>query len=292
MTTTSPNSPYADRLTQVVAAIAKALAYLALFLGSQILVAVCFSVAVMFSVILETGTMDLLQATGLLFSYAAQMTLISNLFILAFLTIFFFARKKQVFQQIQLRPVPAPAAAGGAAVAPLLYAVVTLVLAFLPASWLADYEQAAAPLNGTGVLPFLSIALVAPVTEEVVFRGLIQSRLARALPGWPAVLLSSLLFALCHGQPVWMGYAFVLGLVLGMMAWHAGSILPGILLHLVFNTIGQILTLPPLAQADGLAVLLALLAIGAVLCLAARKGLAILFVPNTPSDRKEHDPHV
>lgn len=123
----------------------------------------------------------------------------------------------------------------------------------------------------------------------MIFRGLIQSRLAHALPGWPAVVLSALLFALCHGQPVWMGYAFVLGMVLGIMAWRADSILPSILTHIVFNAIGQVLSLPQFEQANGLVILAVLAAAGAVACLLTRRGLAHLFLP---SSEKESDPNV
>lgn len=283
------NETNSNRAVQILTALGKAIAYLALFLGSQTLVALCFSISAALSVVLETGTVDLLQMAELLTSYALPMTLISNLLTLAFLAVFFLARSKHVFQQVQLRPVPVLEAMGAASAAPLLYAVVTLALAFLPAAWMADYAQASVALNNTGLLPFLSVALAAPVTEEVVFRGLIQSRLARALPGWPAVLLSALMFALCHGQPVWMGYAFVLGLVLGVMAWRAGSILPSILTHIVFNTIGQILSLPQLAQANGLLVLAVLLLVGIAACLLTWKGLIPLF---RPSSEKEPDTNV
>lgn len=283
------NETNSNRAVQILTALGKAIAYLALFLGSQTLVALCFSISAALSVVLESGMVDLLQMAELLASYALPMTLISNLLTLAFLAVFFLARSKHVFQQVQLRPVPVLEAMGAASAAPLLYAVVTLALAFLPAAWMADYAQASVALNNTGLLPLLSVALAAPVTEEVVFRGLIQSRLARALPGWPAVLLSALMFALCHGQPVWMGYAFVLGLVLGVMAWRAGSILPSILTHIVFNTIGQILSLPQLAQANGLLVLAVLLLVGIAACLLTWKGLIPLF---RPSSEKEPDTNV
>lgn len=283
------NETNSSRAVQILTALGKAVAYLALFLGSQTLVALCFSISAALTVILETGTMDLLQMVELLTSYALPMTLISNLITLAFLLLFFLIRRKHPLQEFQLRPVSALAAAGAVSAAPLLYAVVTLVLALLPAAWMADYAQASVALSNTGLLPFLSVALVAPVTEEVVFRGLIQSRLARALPGWPAVALSALLFALCHGQPVWMGYAFVLGLVLGLMAWRTGSILPSVLTHIVFNAIGQILTLPQLAQANGLTVLAVLVLVGAAACLLTRKGLIQLFFP---SSEKESDTNV
>lgn len=283
------NESHSNRAIQILASLGKAIAYLALFLGSQALVSTGFSIAAALTVIVETGSLDLFQMLEVLMAYVTPITLASNLFTLVFLLLFFPLRRKNPLREFQLQPIPPLAAAGAVSIAPVLYGVVTLVLSLLPAAWMADYAQASAALNDTGLLPFLSVALAAPVVEEVIFRGLIQSRLAHALPGWPAVVLSALLFALCHGQPVWMGYAFVLGMVLGIMAWRTGSILPSILTHIVFNAIGQVLSLPQLAQADGLLVIAVLLLIGIVACLLTRKGLARLFLS---SSEKESDPNV
>ena len=283
------NESHSNRAIQILASLGKAIAYLALFLGSQALVSTGFSIAAALTVIVETGSLDLFQMLEVLMAYVTPITLASNLFTLVFLLLFFPLRTKNPLREFQLQPIPPLAAAGAVSIAPVLYGAVTLVLSLLPAAWMADYAQASAALNDTGLLPFLSVALAAPVVEEVIFRGLIQSRLALALPGWPAVVLSALLFALCHGQPVWMGYAFVLGMVLGIMAWRTGSILPSILTHIVFNAIGQVLSLPQLAQADGLLVIAVLLLVGITACLLTRKGLARLFLS---SSEKESDPNV
>ena len=283
------NESHSNRAIQILASLGKAIAYLALFLSSQALVSTGFSIAAALTVIVETGSLDLFQMLEVLMAYVTPLTLASNLFTLVFLLLFFPLRRKNPLREFQLQPIPPLTAAGAVSIAPVLYGVVTLVLSLLPAAWMADYAQASAALNDTGLLPFLSVALAAPVVEEVIFRGLIQSRLAHALPGWPAVVLSALLFALCHGQPVWMGYAFVLGMVLGIMAWRTGSILPSILTHIVFNAIGQVLSLPQLAQADGLLVIAVLLFVGITACLLTRKGLARLFLS---SSEKESDPNV
>ena len=283
------NESHSNRAIQILASLGKAIAYLALFLGSQALVSTGFSIAAALTVIVETGSLDLFQMLDVLMAYVTPITLASNLFTLVFLLLFFPLRTKNPLREFQLQPIPPLAAAGAVSIAPVLYGAVTLVLSLLPAAWMADYAQASAALNDTGLLPFLSVALAAPVVEEVIFRGLIQSRLAHALPGWPAVVLSALLFALCHGQPVWMGYAFVLGMVLGIMAWRTGSILPSILTHIVFNAIGQVLSLPQLAQADGLLVIAVLLLVGITACLLTRKGLARLFLSTS---EKESDPNV
>ena len=100
-------------------------------------------------------------------------------------------------------------------------------------------------MSGGGVIGIVAVVLVAPVVEEFIFRGLIMTRLAQAMPGWLAAALSAAIFGLCHGHPVWFAYTFVLGVLFGLMDLRLGSIWPSILAHMVFNGVGQILDLLP-----------------------------------------------
>ena len=92
-------------------------------------------------------------------------------------------------------------------------------------------------------LLFGSAVIVAPIGEEIIYRGVIQTALARVMGKHmrPAVLLiSSTLFALVHlgSVPMEMLPAlFVLGFILGWLYETTGSLWPGILLHALFNAI-------------------------------------------------------
>ena len=172
------NETNSARAARVLAALGKAIAYAALFWGFQTLVSVVFVLAVVSAALLATGGLDLLPLLRQVQSSATALVLVSNLLTLFFLLIFFAARRKHPLEQTGLRPVPAGMAAAGAAVAPLFYAAVTLVLSLLPAAWLEDYAQASASLTQFGLIPFVSTALVAPLAEEVIFRGW-------SSPAWP-----------------------------------------------------------------------------------------------------------
>ncbi len=228
---------------RVLGALGKAVAYLALFLGCQLVVTFVVSVAISMEMMLTTGTVDPIEATEAIYAMTPLLTLISNLLTLGILLLVFLIRRKNPLAEVGVKGVPATTALTAVGVAPALYLVVTLVLSALPEAWLESYAEAAASLENTGVLAFISTALVAPVVEEVVFRGLILSRLRRAMPGWLALVLSAAVFGVCHGHPVWIAYAFVLGLVFGGMTLRSGSILPSMLAHIMFNATGEILSL-------------------------------------------------
>jgi sodium transport system permease protein len=78
----------------------------------------------------------------------------------------------------------------------------------------------------------LLLALISAVSKEVAFRGWILNGLRQRFRPWTAILISSLLFAAFHMNVFVMAPAFVLGVVLGVLAVRSGSLLPGTLLHL------------------------------------------------------------
>lgn len=172
-------------------------------------------------------------------------SLIANLLTLVVILTFYLVRRKKFSEALWLRRVDAPALWEGVAFAPGLYLVVSLVLASLPESWLESYNEASAGITTGGAVGVLAVVVAAPVVEEIVFRGLIMTRLSQAMPGWLAVLVSAAIFGACHRHPVWFGYAFVLGSVFGFMDLRAGSIWPSILGHIVFNSFSQIITVLP-----------------------------------------------
>lgn len=86
-------------------------------------------------------------------------------------------------------------------------------------------------------LGVVAITIMAPVVEELLFRGAIQGHLLRKWkkPLW-AIVVSSLIFGIVHGNWVQAPFAFVVGLALGWIYYHTGSLLPGILMHFVNNS--------------------------------------------------------
>lgn len=89
---------------------------------------------------------------------------------------------------------------------------------------------------------YLAIAIAAPVAEEVVFRGaILHALLQGGRRPWVAIAISAILFAIGHLNPAQMPHAFLIGLLLGWMYYRTGSILPGILFHLVNNTVAYVI---------------------------------------------------
>jgi len=89
---------------------------------------------------------------------------------------------------------------------------------------------------------YLTIGLLAPLAEEIVFRGAVLKSLLSSLQRpWVAIVISSFFFAVIHLNPAQMPHAFVVGLLLGWMYYRTGSILPGMAYHWANNSAAYII---------------------------------------------------
>ena len=86
----------------------------------------------------------------------------------------------------------------------------------------------------------LANAILIPIMEEVVFRGYLFNRLSKAMPEIVAALITSVIFGLCHGGIVWATWAFVVGMIICVFRIKTGSIIPGMIFHIIMNTFGTL----------------------------------------------------
>ena len=93
----------------------------------------------------------------------------------------------------------------------------------------------------SGVSALVALVLVAPVTEELLFRGWILKDLETEYGRTPALLWSSLLFGLVHIEASAIIYATLAGLILGIVALRAKSTLASIAMHAGVNAVPLLL---------------------------------------------------
>ncbi|MFI8694578.1 lysostaphin resistance A-like protein [Dietzia maris] len=87
------------------------------------------------------------------------------------------------------------------------------------------------------VLGLLTVAVLVPVAEEVVFRGIVLPALRARLRAVAGITLAGAVFAAVHLLPPALPYLLVVGISLCAMAEWYRSIVPGIVLHGVNNAI-------------------------------------------------------
>lgn len=103
----------------------------------------------------------------------------------------------------------------------------------------ADFQAAAKGGLAAMLLLLFTGAVLGPIGEELVFRGVVQSALEK-YGSWVALVGSSLMFAAIHGPSVIFVDALVMGLFFGTVFRLSGSIWPAITLHMIYNGLNLI----------------------------------------------------
>lgn len=106
---------------------------------------------------------------------------------------------------------------------------------------LEDYERVSKNLlNGPLIIQIISIALIVPVTEELIYRGVIYLRLRKMTTMRQAAFVTSMIFGLFHFNLLQAMYAFLLSFILLFVFEKYKSITVCIVLHGTANLIAVI----------------------------------------------------
>ena len=126
----------------------------------------------------------------------------------------------------------------------VIYLILSLILTslamnlpFYDAEQVQDTGFAQLTQNYEYVLAFLTLVVIAPIAEEILFRGYLLGKLRKHIPTWIAILVTSILFGVIHlawnvGVDV-----FALSIVLCVLRIKTGRLWPAMLLHMMKNGI-------------------------------------------------------
>lgn len=119
--------------------------------------------------------------------------------------------------------------------------LITIVSSIFP-SWLEAYEKL---MENAGISEDVSVIMMiysiclAPISEELIFRGVTLRIARRSFPFWAANLIQAVLFGAFHMNMIQGIYAAALGLFLGYVCEKGGSIYLAIVFHFLFNLWGM-----------------------------------------------------
>jgi len=257
--------------------IRKSLMYFALFLAVQTLAAIPIILMNMESIAYDIGyqvgktgepmnpDMVIDNIIGALNNYTYWYLLISSILTLVILAVVFFARRKDLMKEIYMNTFQFKS------IFPVLLIAISVQILSSTITSILPVPQALVDSFANNVrsvsdeisfLSLITIGLLVPITEEVVFRGLIFSRLRLGMPIYIAVIIQAALFGLVHTGIIWRVAAFVMGIVFALIALKLGSIIPSIVAHMVANILS---VLSNVLMPDGLVVGLPLFVISTII---------------------------
>ncbi|NLL94002.1 MAG: CPBP family intramembrane metalloprotease [Clostridiales bacterium] len=130
----------------------------------------------------------------------------------------------------------------------------SFILAFLCLPLIMVINALSSMINGNAVsssmdvitrnpmwLSLILVALVPALVEEFIFRGILFGTYKKRNP-MRAVFLSAFLFGLMHMNINQFAYAFVIGIILALLAYATGSIWAGVIVHFTINASSIVLS--------------------------------------------------
>lgn len=230
-------------------AMGKAALYLLSFSGIQAVVSFVSGIVLSVGLMLENGVDAVNEAqyiesfTAKLTEYTTFITLISNILALAIIWLFFKIRKKKLSGEIQLNKCSVKSVSAAVLFGIGFGVVLDALISIIPfsESMQNSFTDSYSALSaGNAVISFISVAILAPIVEEVFFRGLIYTRLKSGMNKIAAAVISSLLFGVMHGEIIWMLIGFISGLALVWIFEKTKSLLGCIAVHIANNTLSQL----------------------------------------------------
>ena len=175
----------------------------------------------------------------IMFAHQTEILLISGFVVLLGLWLMAKLRKSTfgAFTGIA-RPTKTPVLvlALAAGVAMSFWATIAINMIPWPEAMVESYVESSASLTSQQpVIDFLAVVLMAPLVEELLFRGVIYDALCTFVPAGAAVVFQAMLFGSTHGTLLWILYSTLIGCVLGYVRKRTNSLWPCILMHSAFN---------------------------------------------------------
>lgn len=144
----------------------------------------------------------------------------------------------------------------------LLWAAIAVLGTIIPSEWIVEQLQFSMPEATEKLFEqimgeptgYLAIGLLAPLAEELVFRGAILRKLLGMFDEkkhWIAIVISALIFGAVHMNIPQFVHATLIGLLLGWMYYRTKSILPGVMFHWINNTVAYVMFNAMPQMADG-----------------------------------------
>lgn len=106
-------------------------------------------------------------------------------------------------------------------------------------------QMSSVAFSGSALLSLISTVLIAPIGEEILFRGIILQRIAKNNKIIVAIIAQAVLFGVYHANLVQGLYVIPMGIALGYIAYRFHSVLPCILVHMVNNAMPNFVQLLP-----------------------------------------------
>ena len=223
---------------QMLLSLAKATLYVLLYYASQLITSLVVQIIYIAS---RGGAVSEKELGQFIENNTIEIVLASNAILIILIALISKIRKKTLSENCDVCPIGSgyfTTTIMGISSQFAISVVLTFMIAYrlFPESWINNYMSAPmTTTNASMLIKVLSMGIIAPIAEEIVFRGCIQKSFNESMPKWAGIILTSFIFAVMHGYEIQVIYAFIFGILISWIYSRFDSIVPTILFHIAFN---------------------------------------------------------
>lgn len=206
------------------------------FLGAQVIVTVLVSLLKTINIPLDSLNSSILETVLAAFIYLVTLALVIGLPWLV-------KKRRTTLADVGLQRLPnwsdllmAPAGfIVYLALSSILVTIATNLLPWFNVNQPQDIGFFQTSYGYEVILAFVTLVIIAPVAEEIIFRGYLFGRLKKYAPVWVAIVVTSVVFGALHGAWNLAVDTFALSVVMTLLRQNTGSLWASILLHMSKN---------------------------------------------------------
>lgn len=178
---------------------------------------------------------------GAVFDHMLLIVIIANLLTLGYFYVVFIARKDNFIDYVGFRKIKLKdgilVILLGVFLNFVIVVILNAVMNYLPMPIIEAYAEVMDTLvNGSFIMILITGSIMAPLFEEIIIRGIVFNDFKKAVPVWLAIMIQAAVFGVMHMNIIQGTYAFVIGLIFGLVYLKYNSIWVPILMHFSFNT--------------------------------------------------------
>lgn len=236
-----------------------ALGYLVLSFGIQLAVTMVASIGLMIYYLatnisssgesLEASVSDMESMVNFIVGATSWILLFSSIITILALILIYKIKKRKVKEELLINGTKTINYLSAFLLGALCWffnsAILTLVSsAGLLEDQFSKTDNILAPLlEGSLLIAFITVGIIAPIAEEFLFRGVVFDTLKKRFsPAW-TIVIQGVLFGIFHLNLVQGSYATLLGIVFGYVTYKTKSLWPAIIIHIVNNSMSFIITI-------------------------------------------------
>ncbi len=173
-----------------------------------------------------------------------QITIISSLASLVIFYLIFKLKGQDLIKRCKFRKLNNSEIKNIFSVA-LLISFANMFLTMSLSPYFLEYQEVSNMISKqtTSIFGVLTLVVLVPIFEEILFRGIIFNTLKKEIRLIPSIFISALIFSLAHGNMLQGIYTFILGILLAGIYTKLNSIFAPILIHLIYNLLGSLIAI-------------------------------------------------